>query len=157
MKPIDLKLFLKCAAHAEIRGVSYQMGSKCPDPHCDSVDLPAALDCSGFAQWLMVRQGFNDFPEGTAYDGQRPWFVNQGLSPLNDYQAIMTSTGLYVCFIASVAGGHAGHVWFVTGGSGGNVIGRTIECHGGAGVTSRHADYPVLVSEFAVGFEVPAQ
>ena len=56
---------------------------------------------------------------------------------------------LFIGFIQP-AGGHPGHVWLI-------YKGKTLESHGGAGVSSRDWDTPILLSKASAAYELPCE
>lgn len=151
MQPIKLAVLEAVFDHMKGR-VTYDFGGKAPSLTCDTSEIDG-IDCSGFVRYALAKASDQKFilPDGSSNQRDR---CNQiGLHKLASYSDVQYGAKdpnrLFIAFIAA-HGGHPGHVWLVRGGV-------TMESHGGAGVSSREWDVPVLKSSACAAYELATE
>lgn len=135
---IDIAKLIEVHDHGCVKGISYRWGSKPVRTGFRDTALVLTSDCSGWAQYLLWRQGI-EWPEGSVE--QHEHVRASGYPPVH-YVAAATSQGLFGAFIEPVPNEHAGHVLFLRDG-------ETLECWGGGGVDTRRWNTGVLLREVA--------
>lgn len=151
MDAINIPLLLAVFHNMEGR-VTYSLGGKADALNEDSHDIDE-IDCSGFVRYAVAKATNSAviMPDGSSV--QHDWCDNQGLHKLAQYSNVQYGKDdpnrLFIGFIQP-AGGHPGHVWLI-------YKGKTLESHGGAGVSSRDWDTPILLSKACAAYELPCE
>lgn len=132
MKTLQIDVARLLRLHALCVGkVAYKLGAKLPRDWFPGRDPDHKSDCSGYMDWMFQQLGIADMPDGSFVEKQ--WCVDQGFKPTTyDHNgAGCLDNHLRIGFIApNPKKRKAGHVWLI-------YKGKTYECRGGVGVSSR--------------------
>lgn len=142
---INIDLLHQVFDHMHLKPTPYVFGQKAPSLKCDSNDI-TGIDCSGFVRYAIARASSQKtiLPDGS--QAQWEWFRNQANNQVADYKtAAKVKDKLFICFIKETSS--PGHVWLMYNGF-------TMESHGGAGVSSRSWDTPVLARNCCAVYQI---
>ena len=134
--PVDIPYLLKLMALCVAAHVRYLMGGKAHD--LDIVPLDTGeIDCSGFMRWLLYHatRGALLMPDGSCNEGDD--LAALGFKPTDPQNCALADGHVRVCIHIADEKDDTGHIWLA-------YLSRTMESHGGVGVSAR--DWNVMLS-----------
>lgn len=125
--PVSLPRLLEVTQTMISHGTSYKLGAKAASLTMAPGNI-GRIDCSGYVRYALFQASGLRLPDGSVV--QHDWIKEQGFKKSSVDAGKLADGALRIAFLSPAAGGGVGHVMLIFGA-------RTLESHGGVGVSRR--------------------